>query len=88
MNGPTEVEYRTRGLVDVEVDSVLPKKTAGFETVRRSVSNGDRKRVQDEWVTGWASLDPTYEYPLLDDRRLDGRVRFRYVTRGPDTREE
>jgi hypothetical protein len=76
-NIPTEGEFRARGLVDVEVDSGPPKKSAGFETVHRSVSTGARRRVQDEWVTGWASLDPTYEYPLLDDRRLEGRVRFR-----------
>ncbi|KLT44142.1 hypothetical protein CC85DRAFT_32503 [Cutaneotrichosporon oleaginosum] len=75
---PAEGDFRARGLVKVVVDPSPPSNSSGFEPVQRSASTGPRKHVQDEWVTGWASLDPTYEYPLLDDRRLDGRVRFSF----------
>ncbi|BEI86447.1 hypothetical protein CcaverHIS002_0607340 [Cutaneotrichosporon cavernicola] len=78
MTIPTESEFRARGLVNVVVDNSPPNSSTTFEAIHRSVSSNPRKQVQDEWVTGWASLDPTYEYPLLDDRRLDGRVRFSF----------
>ncbi|GMK57153.1 hypothetical protein CspeluHIS016_0309930 [Cutaneotrichosporon spelunceum] len=78
MNIPTESQFRARGLINVVVDNSLPKNSAPSEAVHRSGSTQSRKAVQDEWVTGWASLDPTYEYPLLDSTRLDGRVRFSF----------
>lgn len=78
MTGPSEGEYRARGLVDVVIDPASAKSIANHSIPRSSL--GSRRPAHDDWISGWASLDPTYEYPLLDDRKLDGRVRFTYVT--------
>lgn len=78
MSSPTEVEYRSRGLVDVVVDNATPKSIA-TEGINRVASLSTRRPVHEDWITGWATLDPTYEYPLLSDRKIEGRVKFRCV---------